>query len=654
LTRGEAFVCTLTGSPIERSYIQQEGKSGRIGKRLIAIVAEGKRSRQYLSATPEHDQIPLTDTDMRKVDDFRAGFLAGNTPTRAEITGGVCSAYGLSTWGHLFNDRQVIALTTLSSLVNEVRNKVISDSKLLDWDIGGRLDEQGTGSAAYGEAVATNLAFSIDKLADLGNTLVRWEPVAQCPRQLFGRQGMAMIWDYAEGNILSDSSGGLKVIVEGQSKSLSSALGWHSRGVIGNISQLDAAKNNYPVRPVVISTDPPYYDNIGYAVLSDFFYCWLKKSLRSIWPNLFRRIATPKEVELVANSLRHGGQDAAEEFFMSGMRDAMRAMRSASVDDCPQTIFYAFKQSETGKEGVTSAGWASFLQAIHDSGLTVDGTWPVRTENASRMVSQGSNALASSIVLVCRKRPSDASIITRGDFIRMLKNELPDAIDDIRKAGVGPVDMQQSVIGPGMGVFSRHAKVLEDDDCAMTVKTALAIINRIWGEIENEADSSLDSETQVALAWFASYGFDVRASGELIMLANAKNVGSDALYKSEVFQDLRGKTQLTPREVLPKDWSPMTDKTLTVWECVQHAARILNAEDGGEAAAARLIGEMGSKADDARALAYRLFQIATDKGWAQEALVYNELAAEWPRLEALSGELAAAAPIKPTQTTLDL
>lgn len=327
---------------------------------------------------------------------------------------------------------------------------------------------------------------------------------------------------------------------------------------------------------------------------------------------------------------------------MSGMGEALTAMRHAATDDEPLTIYYAFKQSEIAKEGVTSAGWSSFLQAVVDAGLAVDGTWPLRTE-AVNALKANMNALASSIILVCRKRGMSDAVITRADFVRTLKHELPDAIDDIRKAGVGPVDMQQSVIGPGMGVFSRYSKVLEDDDSAMTVRTALSLINRVWEEIDNELDAAFDPETQVALAWYATYGFDARSSGELITLANAKNIPSSTLFSSGVFMDLKGKAGLTPREQLLAGWQPTTDKTLTVWECVQHTARVLNAPDGGGEAAARLVAGMGSKSADARALAYRLFEIATKKGWASEALIYNELAQEWPKLE----DIASSASTKP-------
>jgi putative DNA methylase len=404
------------------------------------------------------------------------------------------------------------------------------------------------------------------------------------------------------------------------------------------ISCLAAQKNNFPVRVALISTDPPYYNNVAYAELSAFFYVWLRRSQLNTWPDLFRRIGVPKEEELVSAPYRHGTASQSEEFFISGMRRALSAMRQVSAQHTPLAVYYAFKQAEVGEEGITSAGWASFLQAILDSEIAVDGTWPLRTEMSTRMVSQGANALASSIVLICRKRDSASSVVTRADFLRVLKRELPDAIEAIRKAGVGPVDMQQAIIGPGMGVFSRYTRVLEDDDSPMMVRTALALINRVWEEIENELDTTFDPETQVALAWFATYGFEARQSGELITLANAKNIPLNVLFTSGVFQNLHGKAKLIARPDLPKGWRPNTDGASTVWECVQHTARVLRAEKGGAHAAAVLVAEMGPKTEAARALAYRLFEIATKKSWTSEALVYNELAEEWPTLEELAAD----------------
>jgi putative DNA methylase len=438
-----------------------------------------------------------------------------------------------------------------------------------------------------------------------------------------------MVWDYAESNAFGGMAGDfgvslknmMRVIDDGESKSPAS------------IASIDAAKNSFPVSPIVIATDPPYYDNIGYADLSDFFYVWLKRSAADIWPDLFRRLTTPKAEELVATPYRHGGRDSAEAFFIQGMSTALTAMRVAATDRDPLTIYYAFKQSELAEDGIVSPGWASFLQAVVDAGLAVDGTWPVRTELSNRMIARDTNALASSVILVCRKRLQYVQTITRADFLRALRREMPEVVDKIRKASVGPVDMPQSVIGPGMGIFTRYERVLEDDDSPMTVKTALALINRVWSEIEDDLDANFDPETQVALAWFATYGFDARPSGDLINVATAKNTTIEALFRSGVFENLHGKAGLRPRERLLEDWSPAAGRHLTVWECVQHTARVLRAEEGGAESAAKLVAAMGAKTADARLLAHRLYQISTDNGWAAEALVYNELAQDWTQLE---------------------
>jgi putative DNA methylase len=634
--KGQAFTCVVTGSPIERSYIQDEGKSRRLGKRLICVVVEVKGQRIYLDATPEQESHTLPDTN--QIADVKATALSGSTPTRAMITGGVCSAYGLATWADLFTDRQIALLACFANLVNEARREAHEAAT----------DAAVDNPEAHADAIATYLGLAVGRLSDIQNSLCRWEVSKTQVRNLFSRQGMGMVFDFAENNAFNSAAGDFETSLT----SLLKALVNVPAAGFGHVAQLDAAKNNYPIRPLVVSTDPPYYDNIAYSILSDFFYAWQRYSLAEIHPDLFRRLTTPKEGELVATQYLHGTKEKAEAFFMEGMGRALTAMRNAAVDDCPLAIYYAFKQSEVVTDGITSAGWASFLQAVVDAGLVVDGTWPVRTELANRMIGKDANALASSIVLVCRKRSAAASVITRADFIRLLRKELPDAIDDIRKAGVGPVDMQQSVIGPGMGVFSRHAKVLEDDDSAMSVKTALSLINRVWEEIDQELDAAFDAETQVALAWFATYGFDARQSGELITLANAKNIGTNALFDSGVFKDLKGKTALTPRDELSKGWTPASDKSLTVWECVQHTARVLNAEDGGGAAAGRLVAEMGPKAAEARALAYRLFEIATQKGWAAEALIYNELAQEWPKLEDLASSAQSQATTATAQAEL--
>lgn len=639
--RGTNFQCVLSGATISPDHVRTEGIAKHLSSRLMAIVAEGTKNRVYLPPDNSHEALAASahpnDTSAIAVD-------MPENPRWFSPPG-----YGMKQYVDLFTPRQLVALTTFSDLVADARRKVLADAGSVDLVADDApLHSGGAGAAAYADAVATYLAFAVSKVGNIGSSIASWMSDRGAFRETFARQAIPMVWDFAESNAFADAGGSFDAAIDKGALSIAHLPACSS----GSINHLVAQKNSYPVRPILVSTDPPYYDNIGYADLSDFFYVWLRRSLSGIWPELFRRLTTPKAEELVATPYRHGGKDNAEAFFMAGMSDAMTAMRKAATDSEPLAIYYAFKQAEAGADGVTSAGWASFLQAVVDAGLVVDGTWPVRTESAGRLIGKGTNALASSIVLVCRKRAADAATITRADFIRALKRELPDAIDDIRKAGVGPVDMQQSVIGPGMGVFSRHTKVLEDDDSAMPVKTALSLINRVWEEIDQELDAIFDAETQVALAWFATYGFDARQSGELITLANAKNISTNVLFESGVFKDLKGKTALTPREELPKGWTPASDKSLTVWECVQHTARVLNAEDGGGAAAGRLVAEMGPKAAEARSLAYRLFEIATQKGWAAEALIYNELAQEWPKLEDLASSAQSQATTATAQAEL--
>ncbi|HUY05080.1 MAG TPA: DUF1156 domain-containing protein [Rhodocyclaceae bacterium] len=629
-TGRDGFTCVLSGSPIPFDYVREQAASRGLGTRLMAIVAEGNRSRAYLTPNQQHEEAALGINP-----DWGPEELV-TTPSHDVDR---LPMYGMPRWRDAFTPRQLIALTTFCDMIVETRAKIITDAQEDGLDQKGfPLHQDGSGAQAYADAVSTYLAFAINRSVDRSSSICSWDssPKMEALRNTFSRQAIQMTWDFAEGAPFSSSSGNFLFNVSWTADALSRVPAIS----VGGISNINASENSFPVRPVVISTDPPYYDNIGYADLSDFFYVWLRRCLGPVWPDLFRRLTTPKAEELVATPYRHGGRAAAEVFFMKGMGEALTAMRNAATDSEPLAIYYAFKQAETAEGGVTSAGWASFLQAVVDAGLGVDGTWPIRTELANRMIGSGTNALASSIVLVCRKRDPVAPIATRAEFVRALRRDLPFAIDVIRKAGVGPVDMQQSVIGPGMGVFTRYSRVLEDDDSTMGVKTALALINRVWEEIENELDAAFDAATQVALAWFATYGFEPKPSGELIVLATAKDISLDALFNSGVFHDLRGRAGLIPRAELPADWTPGSDKHVTVWECVQHAARVLNAEDGGAMAAAALVAQMGPKADDARALAYRLFEIATQKGWAAEALVYNELAQEWRNLE----DLAKAAP----------
>ena len=396
------------------------------------------------------------------------------------------------------------------------------------------------------------------------------------------------------------------------------------------------------VDSAVVATDPPYYDNIGYADLSDFFYVWLRRTLRDMWPDLFRRVLAPKDEELIAAPYRHGGKDAAERFFMEGMGKALANMQRSSANDFPVTIYYAFKQSEVAKEGLTSPGWATFLQGVVNAGYLLDGTWPVRTELSNRSIGLAANALASSIVLVCRKRRVDAPIITRREFVARLRATLPDALDKIRAGGVQPVDMSQAAIGPGMGVFTVAAKVLEPDDTPMTVRTAITLINQVRDEISGEEATSYDPETRFCIDWFETFGMESDKSGAAITMAQAYDIGIAELEEAGAFHAQGGTARLLRRDELPEDWDPTTDKRLTDWECAQHLVRALDSPEGGIAAAAALYSSMGAdRCDRARLLAYRLYEISERKKFAAEAQAWNMLVQEWSALEdAASNQMA--------------
>ena len=494
------FSCLLTGAPITEEWTRSEGRAHRLGVRLMAIVADRKNRRSYFS--PDEAQ------ESAATQACAAWLPDGELFSKA--LGFRVPAYGLTKWADLFTSRQLKTLTTLSELVCEARENVFIDAcAAARSNNNPKAKAAAFDSSAYADAIATYLAFIVDRAAEYSSVLTTWLTDDNAIRGTFGRQALPMVWDFCEGNFLGKSSAGIRTIID----TISAVLDHQNASTSAFIVQTDAARNGYHVRPCIINTDPPYYDNIGYADLSDYFYVWMRKSLAKVWPDLFRRLSTPKEEELVATPYRHGGKADAEAFFMRGMSDALKAMFGAAASDQPMAIYYAFKQSETNKEGLTSAGWAAFLQSVVEAGFSIDGTWPVRTESAGRLRSNNANALASSVVLVCRKRAADASTVTRAEFIRALKREMPDAIDNIRKAGVGPVDMQQSVIGPGMGVFTRYSRVLESDDSPMSVKTALTLINRVWEEIENELDANFDPETQVALAWYGSYGYEVQEIG---------------------------------------------------------------------------------------------------------------------------------------------
>ncbi len=622
--RGSNFLCLMSGTPIAGDYIKAEGKAGRMGARLMAIVAEGDRGRLYITPTREHEAAALTAKPTWKPE--------GDIPTR--MTGGNCTPYGLTTWGDLFTPRQIVALTTFSDLVGEAREQIKRDAVAagLYADDPKPIRDGGTGAAAYSEAMATYLTFAVSKAADRNSSLCVWESQMGRMRGTFGRQALPMTWDYVETNPFAGAGGD----IYGTAHSLCEVLDKLTSRVTGQALQQDASSQSLSTDKVV-STDPPYYDNIGYADLSDFFYVWLRRSLRSVFSGLFATLAVPKAEELVATPYRHGSKEQAERFFLDGMTQAMHRLSEQAHPSFPVTIYYAFKQSETkNDEGTSSTGWETFLDAVIRAGFALSGTWPMRSELATRNIGRGTNALASSVILVCRPRSASAPTATRREFVTALKAELPVALAHLQRGNIAPVDLAQAAIGPGMGVYTRYTKVLDAEGKPLTVREALALINQTLDEALAEQEGDFDPESRWALTWFEQAGFDEGEYGVAEQLSKSKNTSVSGMVEAGILESKRGKVRLLRPGELSVDWDPDTDSRLTAWEIVHHIVRALSS--GGEAAASGLVAKLGAKAEVARELAYRLYTICERNKRAAEALNYNSLVQSWPEIMRLARE----------------
>ncbi len=619
LSRGANFQCLLSKTAISGDYIKSEGKAGRIGARLMAIVAEGQRGRIYLSPTAEQESTAQSAKPAWRPE----------TPLPDDPRNFWTVQYGLTKFGDLFTARQLVALTTFSDLVQEARQRALSDATSAGFPSDGKsLADGGIGAQAYADAVAVYLAFALDRSSDRGSTVCSWDssPKMEALRNTFGRQAIPMVWDFAEGNPFSESSGNWTNNVEWEAKSLLFLPG--NQSAVAH--QMDASQLDvHRLRPVV-STDPPYYDNIGYADLSDFFYVWLRRSLKSVFPDLFATLAVPKAEELVATPYRHGSKEQAEAFFLNGMTQAMHRLAEQSHPAFPVSIYYAFKQSETASsEGTASTGWETFLDAVLRAGFGVSGTWPMRTELSNRMIGMGTNALASSIVLVCHPRPTDATTVSRREFLSELKHTLPLALAELQQGNIAPVDLAQASIGPGMAVFTKHKAVLEADGSPMAVRAALIHINKAIDDYFSEAEGDMDADTRFCIGWFQQYEFAEGPFGEADVLARAKGTAVDGVRDAGVIHAGKGKVRLLRVKEYPTSWDPTKDSRLPIWEACHQMCRALG-ESESEAGA--LLARMPEKQDAIRQLAYRLYTICERKGWAEDARAYNELVTSWPAI----------------------
>lgn len=619
-------VSIADGTPIDLSYIRAESRAGRMGAHLIAVVADGGKGRVYVSPNEKHTSV----AHVPRPDDLPVSEL----PEKA--LGFRVQAYGFEQWVDLFTNRQLVALTTLSELVSEARSKVLEDALAAGIPAGERLEDGGSGAEAYADAVATYLALGVSRTADYSSNLCSWHNTGQKMRNLFSRQAIPMVWDYAEANLFSNSSGNFL----GQVEWVSKAIGKTPAKSAGEVKQISATSRDYA--GLVVSTDPPYYDNIGYSDLSDFFYVWLRKSLRTIHPSVVGTMLTPKADELVANPYRHDGKQGAEKFFIEGFNSVFHRIREDDANpDVPMTVYYAYKQQDSGKDGTSSTGWHTLLDGLIQSGWEITATWPMRSELKNRMLSQGTNALASSILLACRPRPAEARAVTRRAFVLALKSELPEALRTLMQGVIAPVDLAQAAIGPGISVFSRYAKVREANGSDMSVKDALQLINATLDEVLGEQESDLDADTRFAVRWYRQYGWGADISGIADQLARSADTSLAELQRGGIFEAKGGKARLLSPTQLNEEWDPAADEHVSVWEATVRLTAIL-VKDGVDKVA-ELLPAVGEKVslDAVKELGFLLFHEAEKNKDTDDAILFNGLVSSWGDLNEQARQIVA-------------
>ncbi len=602
------------GTPVSLAYVREQGRSNRIGQRMMAVAALDKRGRVYVA--PDDTQEKAADVPRPEhapdelLPEAALGFRVQN--------------YGVTRWSDLFTNRQLVMLTTFADLVSEARDRVLADALASGMPHGEGLEDGGSDAAAYADSIAVFLGLAVDKLVDLNNSFTAWEPKAECPKHLLGNQTLSMTWDFAEANPFSGASGSFEVIIAGFVRAFN-GLDFSLADVkSGDVQSADAATRSYG--GMVVSTDPPYYDMIGYADLSDFFYVWLRRSLGSVVPNVLGTILTPKADELVADPNRHGAS-GAESFFVEGLNRTFQRIRETMRDDAPMTIYYAYKQKDSG--GVSLSGWHTLLEGLIASGWQVTATWPIQTEGTGRLHALGRNALASSIVLACRPRTEDAPATTRRAFVAALKAELPAALHKLMQGSVAPVDLAQAAIGPGIAVFSRFSRVREADGSDMSVKDALLLINSTLDEVIGEQESDFDPDTRFAVKWYRQYGWAQESAGIADQLARSSDTSIGALERGGIFEAKGGKARLLPPAQLDGDWDAASDERVSVWEATVRLAAVM-AKDGADKVA-ELLPSVQTRVnlDAVKELGFLLFHEAEKKKDTKDAILFNGLVSAW-------------------------
>ncbi len=603
--------CIGCGATVKLPYIREQAKTGNMGEIMTAVVAEGEHRKLYQSPTKADIQV----TPYAKPTWQPRGKLP-NQAMNLRVQG-----YGITDWYELFIERQLTALTTFSDLVKEVHVRISQD---------GRKTE-------YANAVCTFLSLVIGRATDGNSSFAFWRNSGENIEGVFARQVIPMMWDFPEANPFSNSTQNWMSQVEWVAKAVGN---FPTSTNNGEVYQADATTTPYAIDAPIIITDPPYYDNIGYADLSDFFYIWLRPILRDTYPELFAGIATPKEDEILANRLRFKNHNV---HFEKLLGKAFLQMRQHCPDKFPTSIFYAYKQQEGEENEEISTGWEKMLTALVNAGFQIVATWPMRTEQP-KALKTGINALASSVVLVCRPRSESAPAVTRTEFLQELKREMTPALDQLtRIANIRPVDLAQAAIGPGMEVYSRYSKVTRISGEIVSIREVLMHINNEITAYHEKETGELDPETQFCLTWLQQHGYTEGSFGDADVLSKARDVDTATMHNKVLLRD-RGKVRLLrPEEYVDRENS----EDMTAWEgCLRMVWHLSSEERSGGVSGCTAVARAMRDYESAKRLARVLYAYYDARGDAESAARYNNLVTQWQYISQSMGS--------PEQRELDL
>jgi putative DNA methylase len=609
--RGASFQCLGCLNPLPEDVLESQAEECGLGLRMTAIVVEKEGGRRTYRK-PTQAEI---DCATVSVEDY-------DVPETVPVSdGGSRNRFGLNMQSDLYTSRQLATMSVLATLVAETYDRVVRDGGTLEW----------------ASAVTSMLGLGVGRFAQFASSQARWTVRSNVSsfEGAFPRNDIPMTWDFYEINPFGDAGPSWTQTFISTTRALRNVVS-DGRGV----AVIGDARRVVTPRPALVATDPPYFDAIGYADLSDYFYVWHRRALKRVHPDLYTTMAAPKQGELTAIAAHHGNdRQMARNYFIDGFTDTFRNLQASLAPGLPMIVVYASREQKGGNDEQTR--WSSILTSIVNADMEITGTWPILGTTDRRMVGQGSNVVATYIAMTCRPRLSEAQTTSLADFNRALRRELAVSIRDLQAASILPVDLAQAAMGPGMQIYSRYRSVLDQSGHPVPVEHALRLINAALGEVLDEQEGELDPDSRFAVRWWETYGWTAAPFGEADKTARPLGISADDVLRAKVAESIGGKVFLLGSGELDNQWVPSADIRPTAWEAVHHLAHRL-IDKGGELEAARLMAVLGNLQDPAMALVYRLHDIAANKGRTGDQERYNALINSWAELMKLSSDGSTA------------